>query len=157
MRPSYSSLLNALMYATSMRQLSQASREHRINLYLRPPGVSGWMAPLTPDRVDALVRRAHHYSCGAIATWQRSANTVSGGNAAAAAAGGSRKMTHVTPNTPDRSGSAMPGDVSTVAAAAARDISAKMAVAVGGGGGTTQPATNSFATAGMTTPRCSVR
>ena len=25
----------------------------------RPPGVSGWVAPLTPNRVDALVRRAH--------------------------------------------------------------------------------------------------
>ena len=38
-----------------------------MNLYLRPPGVSGWVAPLTPNRVDALVRRAHRYACGAIA------------------------------------------------------------------------------------------
>ena len=77
----YGSLLNALMYATSMNNLSQATQEHRINLYLRPPGVSSWVAPLTPARVDALVRRAHRYSCGAIAEWQRTApgSSVRGG------------------------------------------------------------------------------
>ena len=72
--PSYGSLLNALTYATSSRHLAQARREHRVNLYLRPPGVSGWVAPLTPTRVDALVRRAHRYASGAIADWQRAAS-----------------------------------------------------------------------------------
>jgi hypothetical protein len=63
-------LLSALLHATSKRQFAQASREHAINLYLRPPGVSGWTAPLTPKRVDALVRRAHRHSCVAVAAWR---------------------------------------------------------------------------------------
>ena len=73
--PSYGSMLAALMAATSRRQLEQAGREHRINLYLRPPGVSGWVAPLTPERVDALVRRAHRHSCAAVEEWLRAAST----------------------------------------------------------------------------------
>ena len=72
--PSYASLLNALTTAASSRHLAQARKEHAVNLYLRPPGVSGWVAPLTPARVDALVRRAHRYACGAIADWQRAAS-----------------------------------------------------------------------------------
>ena len=44
-RPSYASLLSALLHATSSRQFAQASREHAIDLYLRLPGVSGWTAP----------------------------------------------------------------------------------------------------------------
>ena len=67
---SYAGLLSALLHATSKRQFAQASREHAINLYLRPPGVSGWTAPLTPKRVDALVRRAHRHSCVAVAAWR---------------------------------------------------------------------------------------
>ena len=62
--------MSALLHATSKRQFAQASREHAINLYLRPPGVSGWTAPLTPKRVDALVRRAHRHSCVAVAAWR---------------------------------------------------------------------------------------
>jgi len=87
--PSYGTMLAALMAATSRRQLEQAGREHRINLYLRPPGVSGWVAPLTPERVDALVRRAHRHSCAAVEEWLRAAskeNTVRAREEAAAAA-----------------------------------------------------------------------
>ena len=86
--PSYASLLNALTTAASSRHLAQARKEHAVNLYLRPPGVSGWVAPLTPNRVDALVRRAHRYACGAIADWQRaaSAERVRDANAARAEA-----------------------------------------------------------------------
>ena len=68
---SYAGLLSALLHATSARTFAQASREHAINLYLRPPGVSGWTAPLTPKRVDALVRRAHRHSCVAVAEWRQ--------------------------------------------------------------------------------------
>ena len=67
---SYASLLSALLHATSSRQFAQASREHAIDLYLRPPGVSGWTAPLTPRRVDALVRRARARSCVAVEAWR---------------------------------------------------------------------------------------
>jgi lysophospholipid hydrolase len=84
---SYASLLSALLHATSSRQFAQASREHAIDLYLRPPGVSGWTAPLTPRRVDALVRRAHAHSCVAVEAWRaREARA----EARAAAADGAR-------------------------------------------------------------------
>ena len=85
--PSYASLLNALMRATSNRALASASKDHEINLYLRPPGVaSGWIAPMHAARVDALVRRAHRHASGAIADWQRAAREESTVRARSAAA-----------------------------------------------------------------------
>ena len=81
---SYASLLSALLHATSSRQFAQASREHAIDLYLRPPGVSGWTAPLTPRRVDALVRRAHAHSCVAVEARRARASARAAERAAAA-------------------------------------------------------------------------
>ena len=89
---SYASLLSALLHATSSRQFAQASREHAIDLYLRPPGVSGWTAPLTPRRVDALVRRAHAHSCVAVEAWRareaRAAERAAAADGTGAPAGG---------------------------------------------------------------------
>ena len=68
---SYASLLGALLHATSTRQFREANRKHAINLYLRPPGVSGWTHALTPVRVDQLVRRAHAHSSRLIQEWQQ--------------------------------------------------------------------------------------
>jgi len=94
---SYASLLSALLHATSSRQFAQASREHAIDLYLRPPGVSGWTAPLTPRRVDALVRRAHAHSCVAVEAWRaREARA----EARAAAADGARAPAGGAPRRP---------------------------------------------------------
>jgi|TARA_B110000305_G_scaffold179496_1_gene198886 hypothetical protein len=67
---SYASLLGALLHATSTRQFRVANKEHAINLYLRPPGVSGWTQALTPGRVDLLVRRAQMHSSLVIGKWQ---------------------------------------------------------------------------------------
>ena len=90
--PSYASLLNALMRATSNRALASASKDHEINLYLRPPGVaSGWIAPMHAARVDALVRRAHRHASGAIADWQRAAREESTVRARSAAAEAARR------------------------------------------------------------------
>ena len=108
---SYASLLSALLRATSARQFAQASREHAINLYLRPPGASGWTAPLTPRRADALVRRAHSHACAAVAAWCRH-EALAEARAAAADVGGPRaeigpaRATRESPNPSGRSSGA---------------------------------------------------
>jgi hypothetical protein len=62
------------MSATSRAHAARAGREHGVDLYLRPPGVSGWTAPSDDRRTEALVRAAHAHSCAKIAEWCRAAS-----------------------------------------------------------------------------------
>ena len=43
-QPSYSDVLTALTATTTKKHLEIVARDHRINLYLRPPAISSWMA-----------------------------------------------------------------------------------------------------------------
>ena len=91
--PSYASLLDALMSATSRAHAARAGREHGVDLYLRPPGVSGWTAPSDDRRTEALVRAAHAHSCAKIAEWCRAASfeeAIRGGSDAARASAAER-------------------------------------------------------------------
>ena len=70
--PSYADVLNALTATTKKKQLELVARDHRINLHLRPPGVSLWMAnSLTLPQMDAAVRKAQAYTNVAVNMWKK--------------------------------------------------------------------------------------
>ena len=77
-RPSYSDVLNALTATTTKKHLEIVARDHRINLYLRPPAISSWMAHgLRASQMDAAVRKAQAYANIAIANWKSKAKEES--------------------------------------------------------------------------------
>jgi|TARA_B110000003_G_scaffold233179_1_gene236338 lysophospholipid hydrolase len=72
--PSYADVLNALTATTTKKHLELVARDHRINMHLRPPGVSSWMAHgLTLSQMDAAVRKAQAYTNTAITNWKHKA------------------------------------------------------------------------------------
>jgi lysophospholipid hydrolase len=69
--PSYADVLNALTATTKKKHLELVARDHRINMHLRPPGVSLWMAnSMTVPQMDAAVRKAQAYTNVAIEKWK---------------------------------------------------------------------------------------
>ena len=77
-QPSYSDVLTALTATTTKKHLEIVARDHRINLYLRPPAISSWMAHgLRASQMDAAVRKAQAYANIAIANWKSKANEES--------------------------------------------------------------------------------
>ena len=69
--PSYADVLSALTATTTKQHLEKLNRDHRINLHLRPPGVSAWMAnALTVQQMDAAVRKSQAYTNKAIIEWK---------------------------------------------------------------------------------------
>jgi lysophospholipid hydrolase len=69
--PSYADVLSALTATTTKQHLEKLNRDHRINLHLRPPGVSAWMAnALTAQQMDAAVRKSQAYTNKAITEWK---------------------------------------------------------------------------------------
>ena len=72
--PSYADVLHALTATTTKKHLELIARDHRINMHLRPPGVSTWMAHgLTFSQMDAAVRKAQAYTNSAITNWKKKA------------------------------------------------------------------------------------
>ena len=72
--PSYADVLHALTATTMKKHLEIITREHRINMHLRPPGISSWMTHgLTYSQMDAAVRKAQAYTNKAIVTWKKKA------------------------------------------------------------------------------------
>jgi len=76
--PRYETLVAALLQAVQRRQLLQATREHPIDLHIRPSAPS--RALLTPGEKEALMRFAYKQAFSAISTWQRREGAAWGGS-----------------------------------------------------------------------------
>jgi predicted acylesterase/phospholipase RssA len=68
-QPQYETLVAALLAAVQRRQLRQATREHPIDLHIRPSAPA--RALTTRAEQEALVRAAYKQSLAAIAAWQQ--------------------------------------------------------------------------------------
>jgi len=80
--PSYADLLSALTATTTKQHLDKLNRDHRINLHLRPPGVSAWMTnAMTAQQMDAAVRKSQAYTNNAIIEWKIQANELKANDA----------------------------------------------------------------------------
>jgi hypothetical protein len=69
--PGHAQLMNALTWMSHLQNLRRVAREHRIDLYLRPP-VSQYRL-LDYRLMDRIVREAGRYAFVAVSDWQRKA------------------------------------------------------------------------------------
>ncbi|GIL50015.1 hypothetical protein Vafri_6357, partial [Volvox africanus] len=69
--PRYAALINKLTAMTHVANLKRVAIEHRIDLYLRPPGVGGFRL-LDFHLMDRIVKDAYRYATSAVTQWKLS-------------------------------------------------------------------------------------
>ncbi|GIM01831.1 hypothetical protein Vretimale_6609, partial [Volvox reticuliferus] len=67
--PRYGALINKLTSMTHVANLKRVAIEHRIDLYLRPPGVGGFRL-LDFHLMDRIVKDAYRYATSAVTQWK---------------------------------------------------------------------------------------